>query len=76
MNETTINQIRDYEKTIYQRIQSICSKEDKDVNASSFYHKLLNNCEEMRSLSLANLSQDELETVDHYWRMMDSLTNR
>lgn len=76
MNETTSNQIRDYEKTIYQRIQSICSKEDKDANDASFYRKLLNNCEEMCSLSLSNLAQDELETVYHYWQMMDSLTRR
>lgn len=76
MKEIKMEQIRDYEKTIEQRIQSIQAKEKQEVSSNAFYSKLRKNCQEMKQLSLSSLSLDELETVLHYWQMMDSLTTK
>lgn len=74
MKEIKMEQIRDYEKTIEQRIQSMQVKDGQEQPPNAFYTKLLKNCQEMKQLSLSSLSLNELETVLHYWQMMDSLT--
>ncbi|EKB5511863.1 hypothetical protein OO382_002655 [Listeria monocytogenes] len=73
MNERKVQEIRQLSEKITQQVQVFVEKHQIDPSSDTFSAKLLKNCLEMKKVSLAKLSMEELVIIQHYWEMMGAI---
>uniref|UniRef100_UPI00403F0615 hypothetical protein n=1 Tax=Candidatus Enterococcus willemsii TaxID=1857215 RepID=UPI00403F0615 len=74
MIDTKIQNIQQLSDEVIHTIRAFVAEHDINPLSEGFHAKLLKNCLEMKHISLSTLSNEELETVLNYWKMIHSFS--